>query len=324
MPRIRSIKPEFFAHDVLAALPPLSRLAFVGLWCHADRNGRLEDRPVRLKAAILPYDTAADFRAILAELEHAGFIVRYEVDGRALIDIPGFRRHQRPHAKEPESALPAPPLPLTSTAARPTCVTPQVERGPGESGVEVDPGRNREVPSTDLAPPQTRTDTASSQIEPVLATAAQHSNTLGREGKETITGREGGPEEGKPSAGADGENTAAPRRKCGRPPTPRHPETDALCRHLEQRAREWKSDARVDANARRSRDGMDALLRLDGRDPAKVRAVIDWLFTGGYAPHNEFDWRPNILSGASLRKHWDRIETQHDREAREEAEWTGR
>ena len=60
MARIRTIKPEFFHHHRLyraeldAKLP--LRLAFAGLWCAADREGRFEWEPEQLKAAILPYD----------------------------------------------------------------------------------------------------------------------------------------------------------------------------------------------------------------------------------------------------------------------------
>ena len=33
-----------------------ARLLFVGLWTIADRNGRLEDRPKRIRAELFPYD----------------------------------------------------------------------------------------------------------------------------------------------------------------------------------------------------------------------------------------------------------------------------
>ena len=41
MARIRTIKPEFFTSDDICALSPLARLLYVGLWCEADREGRL-------------------------------------------------------------------------------------------------------------------------------------------------------------------------------------------------------------------------------------------------------------------------------------------
>jgi len=56
MARARNIKPGFFMDDVLAEIEPLGRILFAGLWCIADREGRLEDRPKRIKAEVLPYD----------------------------------------------------------------------------------------------------------------------------------------------------------------------------------------------------------------------------------------------------------------------------
>jgi hypothetical protein len=97
--RIRSIKPEFYKHDGLAALEPITRILFTGLWCMADSAGRLEDRPKRIKAEVLPYDTC-DIEAMLAELALNGFITRYEVAGDHFIEIPAFSRHQRITGKE--------------------------------------------------------------------------------------------------------------------------------------------------------------------------------------------------------------------------------
>jgi hypothetical protein len=105
--RTRDLKPSFFTNEELAQLPPLARLLFQGLWCQADRDGRLEDRPTRLKVQILPYDTC-DADELLGKLAAAGFIRRYEVDGRRLIQVVTFKEHQHPHPKEPGSTLPPP------------------------------------------------------------------------------------------------------------------------------------------------------------------------------------------------------------------------
>lgn len=108
MSRIRTIKPDFFLHEDLADLSALHRLLFIGLWTEADREGRLEDRPRRLKAALLPYDDA-DVDRMLSDLEEAGFLTRYEAQGSRYIAIPSFGTHQRPHAREAASSIPPPP-----------------------------------------------------------------------------------------------------------------------------------------------------------------------------------------------------------------------
>lgn len=113
MARSRNLKPSFFLNEALAEVAPLGRLLFQGLWCQADRCGRLEDRPLRIKASILPYDNCK-IDDLLQSLVNLGFITRYEVNGNRYIHIVNFEKHQNPHVKEPESTIPAPDLHQTS------------------------------------------------------------------------------------------------------------------------------------------------------------------------------------------------------------------
>jgi hypothetical protein len=105
--RARNIKPGFFTHDGIAELEPLARLLFVGLWTVADRSGRMEDRPKRIKAEVLPYDEC-DVDAMLDALHEAGFILRYRVGQVSAIQIVKWDKHQNPHIKESNSTIPAP------------------------------------------------------------------------------------------------------------------------------------------------------------------------------------------------------------------------
>lgn len=107
MARARSIKPGFFKNDQLAELPMSDRLLFSGLWMLADREGRLEDRPKRIKAEIFPYDDV-DVDGCLSRLNDAGFITRYCVGSERFICIPTWLRHQNPHKNEPLSRIPPP------------------------------------------------------------------------------------------------------------------------------------------------------------------------------------------------------------------------
>ena len=61
MARTRNIKPAFFDNDILGGLDPLTRLLFIGLWCIADREGRLEDRPLRIKKTLLGYGSLTEW-----------------------------------------------------------------------------------------------------------------------------------------------------------------------------------------------------------------------------------------------------------------------
>jgi hypothetical protein len=101
------LKPGFFTNEHLAELGPWHRLCFAGLWTLADREGRLEDRPRRIKAALFPYDDV-DMESLLSGLAGKDFIVRYTADGAAYIAIQTFTQHQRPKTDEFPSSIPAP------------------------------------------------------------------------------------------------------------------------------------------------------------------------------------------------------------------------
>jgi hypothetical protein len=71
--RSRNVKPGFFKNDLLATIHPLGRILFIGLWCLSDREGRLEERPKKIKAEVLPYDRC-DVPKLLRDLDRLGFI----------------------------------------------------------------------------------------------------------------------------------------------------------------------------------------------------------------------------------------------------------
>jgi len=80
MPRARNIKPGFFKNEDLIELPFEARLLFIGLWTLADREGRLEDRPKRIKIELFPEDDC-NVDDLLRQLADKKLIIRYEVDG---------------------------------------------------------------------------------------------------------------------------------------------------------------------------------------------------------------------------------------------------
>lgn len=114
MARARNIKPGFWTNEHIVELDPWARLLYIGLWMIADRDGRLEDRPKRIKMEIFPADTV-DADALLSEIESHGLIRRYSVNGANLIWIPGFVDHQNPHRNEKCSDLPPHPEDVIGT-----------------------------------------------------------------------------------------------------------------------------------------------------------------------------------------------------------------
>lgn len=109
MARARNIKPSFFTNEVLGTLDPIVSITFVGLWCLADRTGRMEDRPLRIKAELFPYREGLDVNGYLTVLEQSGFIDRYEVDGQRYIQVLKFEKHQSPHHTEKPKGYPGKP-----------------------------------------------------------------------------------------------------------------------------------------------------------------------------------------------------------------------
>jgi hypothetical protein len=115
MLRSRLIKPGVATNEKLAALGADGMLLFERLWMLADREGRLEDRPERIKAEAFPYWREFPVEKLLKKLSKEGFIHRYVVDHFRLIFIPNFKKHQPIHKHEAASVLPAPPADLVSS-----------------------------------------------------------------------------------------------------------------------------------------------------------------------------------------------------------------
>lgn len=105
MAHSRNIKPGIYKNEDLAECSIWARYLFAMLPMIADREGRLEDRPKRIKGEVFPFDSI-EVGSLLDELRQWNFIDRYEVDGRRYIQIVTFLQHQRPHATEKDSAIP--------------------------------------------------------------------------------------------------------------------------------------------------------------------------------------------------------------------------
>lgn len=117
MARARNIKPGLFLNEYLGTCDPLEVLFFEGLWCQADREGRLECRPLRLKAQIFPYRenvTAQVISGFIANLSEQGFLTHYAVGKHEYIQINSFLEHQNPHKNEKPSEIPPPPVKTTA------------------------------------------------------------------------------------------------------------------------------------------------------------------------------------------------------------------
>ncbi len=115
MARIRTIKPDYWKSEKMAARTPgpdgrEARRMFVGLWNLAEDHGVLRGNPSYIRAELYPYDddvATADVARWLGLLESGGFVVRFQRDESTYLWVRGFGDHQRINRPSPTS-LPEP------------------------------------------------------------------------------------------------------------------------------------------------------------------------------------------------------------------------
>jgi len=104
MPRVRTIRPEFFTAEDIVALSASARLLYIALWCEADREGRMAWTPATFRLRYFPADQI-DIDKLAGELIERELVVPY---GDGLAYLPNFTTWQCLNARESASKLPAP------------------------------------------------------------------------------------------------------------------------------------------------------------------------------------------------------------------------
>lgn len=129
MPRIRTIKPEFWSSPDTAQASPLARLTYIAMWNWADDYGRGTLNLKELEGFIFPNDdiskltktcqnckqgtsdttqgSSETFRRTVKEVVGSFGLTVYEVDRRTYYEIPSWNDHQRTERKA-KSKHPAP------------------------------------------------------------------------------------------------------------------------------------------------------------------------------------------------------------------------
>lgn len=105
--KTRLVRPDFFSDDRIAKCGPFGLHLYLGLMCLTDRDGRLEDRPIKIKAQLFPF-FEVNVDEILDFLASAKLIVRYEVASAKLIEVIDFSKYQQVYQKEKSEGYPAP------------------------------------------------------------------------------------------------------------------------------------------------------------------------------------------------------------------------
>ena len=104
------INSDLFSDDVFMELDDLTRLVWIGLIVmSADDQGRFQDNELLIKSQIFPMDkkAPAKIKNALDTLEQNEMIHRYQKDGKKLVQIVNWWKHQSPSWAS-ASAYPAP------------------------------------------------------------------------------------------------------------------------------------------------------------------------------------------------------------------------
>lgn len=170
MARSRNIKPGFFTNDELAECSAYARLLFAGLWTIADKEGRLDDRPKKIKALVLPFDTV-DCDELLTQLHAKNFITRYSVEGSGYIQINNWKKHQNPHCKESASDIPEQVMQPTEIKEAPVKHSASTVQEPVENNLNPADSLNLIPDSLTLIPYNTQAAEAACSVEEELVSA---------------------------------------------------------------------------------------------------------------------------------------------------------
>ncbi|CAD1792680.1 hypothetical protein [Xanthomonas arboricola] len=103
MARIRTIKPEFWKHEDLSALPEITHMLAAALLNHADDEGYFNANPALVKAECLPLrESSVSTHDSLQSLAKVGFIeLGVGEDGKRYGRVVKFDEHQRVNRPTP-------------------------------------------------------------------------------------------------------------------------------------------------------------------------------------------------------------------------------
>lgn len=109
MPRIRTIKPDFWSDEKIGSLPVQARLLFIGTWSFADDNGVVRGNPSYLKAQLFPYDDnlrVGELKRWIDALVEARMLIPLTYRGESYYVVRTFRSHQKIDARYSNELIP--------------------------------------------------------------------------------------------------------------------------------------------------------------------------------------------------------------------------
>ena len=182
MPRIRSIKPDFWDSADTARASLRTRLLYIAMWNWADDYGIGDATPLRLIGFAFPNDDipVADYPRILSDVSGSFGVVYFQHCGRPFYVIPTWETHQRTEkrAKPREGLLKAAQDAITAAqdvvADNPRKVSDVPTHSGGSSGVG---SRKREIGNRNintLLNPDGSSDESNTTYPPAFEDFWQH------------------------------------------------------------------------------------------------------------------------------------------------------
>ena len=99
--RIRTVKPEFWAHPVMSRLPYDTRILALGLLNLADDEGYFDADPDYIRGSVLFREDSSNVRRMLDELSRSEWITLCGRPERPIGRVVNFRKHQRVDRPQP-------------------------------------------------------------------------------------------------------------------------------------------------------------------------------------------------------------------------------
>jgi hypothetical protein len=98
MPRIRTIKPDFWDDEKMARLSLQANLLFIGMWNFSDDDGIIRKGANWIKSNVYPHREElrlSDVKSWIEELEKARLLIPFVHNGEGYYIIRTFKKHQR-------------------------------------------------------------------------------------------------------------------------------------------------------------------------------------------------------------------------------------
>lgn len=143
MSRIRTIKPEFWKHEILSELPEYTHILAAALLNFADDEGYFNANPRLVQSECLPLrESSVSIQTALGQLVHIGYLrLGTGPDGRRYGQVVKFSEHQKVNRPTPSKIKTLGVVWEGSPTTHGTFSESSVPEGKGREGKGTDPSQ---------------------------------------------------------------------------------------------------------------------------------------------------------------------------------------